>query len=75
MVDSTTNCFTTFILGSRLTGECEDMKLLNQLLTITNKEIEWNTPFRVDIVSGRFVDTFLQRERKKGNIREVQRKK
>ncbi|KAJ8537101.1 hypothetical protein K7X08_035502 [Anisodus acutangulus] len=47
MVDENTICITT-ILGSTLTGEFEDVKLLNELLTKKNKETGWDTPIHVD---------------------------
>ncbi|KAL1823604.1 hypothetical protein ACET3Z_010382 [Daucus carota] len=47
MVDENTICVAT-ILGSTLTGEFEDVKLLNELLVKRNKETGWNTPIHWD---------------------------
>ncbi|XP_058766150.1 glutamate decarboxylase-like isoform X2 [Vicia villosa] len=58
MVDENTICVAA-ILGSTLTGEFEDVKLLNELLTIKNKETGWDTPIHVDAASGGFVAPFL----------------
>ncbi|MCI87321.1 glutamate decarboxylase-like, partial [Trifolium medium] len=56
--DENTICVAA-ILGSTLTGEFEDVKLLNELLTIKNKETGWDTPIHVDAASGGFVAPFL----------------
>ncbi|XP_057761546.1 glutamate decarboxylase-like [Arachis stenosperma] len=58
MVDENTICVAA-ILGSTLTGEFEDVKLLNELLTKKNKETGWNTPIHVDAASGGFIAPFL----------------
>lgn len=58
MVDENTICVAA-ILGSTLTGEFEDVKLLNQLLTEKNKETGWDTPIHVDAASGGFIAPFL----------------
>lgn len=58
MVDENTICVAA-ILGSTLTGEFEDVKLLNELLTVKNKETGWDTPIHVDAASGGFVAPFL----------------
>ncbi|XP_008791858.1 glutamate decarboxylase 4-like [Phoenix dactylifera] len=58
MVDENTICVAA-ILGSTLTGEFEDVKLLNQLLTQKNKETGWDTPIHVDAASGGFIAPFL----------------
>jgi len=58
MVDENTICVAA-ILGSTLTGEFEDVKLLNELLTKKNKETGWDTPIHVDAASGGFVAPFL----------------
>ncbi|XP_058079760.1 glutamate decarboxylase-like isoform X1 [Magnolia sinica] len=61
MVDENTICVAA-ILGSTLTGEFEDVKLLNQLLTEKNKETGWDTPIHVDAASGGFIAPFLYPE-------------
>ncbi|KAJ6827456.1 glutamate decarboxylase-like isoform X2 [Iris pallida] len=61
MVDENTICVAA-ILGSTLTGEFEDVKLLNELLTEKNKETGWDTPIHVDAASGGFVAPFLYPE-------------
>nr|AQM32552.1 glutamate decarboxylase 2 [Caragana korshinskii] len=61
MVDENTICVAA-ILGSTLTGEFEDVKLLNELLTKKNKETGWDTPIHVDAASGGFVAPFLYPE-------------
>ncbi|KAI3464187.1 hypothetical protein Pfo_020850 [Paulownia fortunei] len=61
MVDENTICVAA-ILGSTLTGEFEDVKLLNDLLTKKNKETEWDTPIHVDAASGGFIAPFLYPE-------------
>ncbi|KAK4427003.1 Glutamate decarboxylase [Sesamum alatum] len=61
MVDENTICVAA-ILGSTLTGEFEDVKLLNELLTKKNKETGWNTPIHVDAASGGFIAPFLYPE-------------
>ena len=43
MVDENTICVAG-ILGSTMTGEFEDVKLLNELLTEKNKETGWDPP-------------------------------
>ncbi|XXG51327.1 hypothetical protein AAC387_Pa02g5127 [Persea americana] len=58
MVDENTICVAA-ILGSTLTGEFEDVKLLNQLLTKKNTETGWDTPIHVDAASGGFIAPFL----------------
>ncbi|XP_061356047.1 glutamate decarboxylase-like [Gastrolobium bilobum] len=58
MVDENTICVAA-ILGSTMTGEFEDVKLLNELLTKKNKETGWNTPIHVDAASGGFIAPFL----------------
>ncbi|RRT72349.1 hypothetical protein B296_00005431 [Ensete ventricosum] len=58
MVDENTICVAA-ILGSTLTGEFEDIKLLNHLLTEKNRETGWSTPIHVDAASGGFVAPFL----------------
>ncbi|KAI4352047.1 hypothetical protein L6164_006333 [Bauhinia variegata] len=45
--------------GSTLTGEFEDVKLLNELLTKKNKETWWDIPIHVDAASGGFIAPFL----------------
>ncbi|KAK4402511.1 Glutamate decarboxylase [Sesamum angolense] len=61
MVDENTICVAA-ILGSTLTGEFEDVKLLNELLTKKNKETGWDTPIHVDAASGGFIAPFLYPE-------------
>ncbi|KQJ98585.1 glutamate decarboxylase [Brachypodium distachyon] len=61
MVDENTICVAA-ILGSTLTGEYEDVKLLNDLLVEKNKETGWNVPIHVDAASGGFIAPFLQPE-------------
>ncbi|GFP99066.1 glutamate decarboxylase [Phtheirospermum japonicum] len=58
MVDENTICVAA-ILGSTLTGEFEDVKLLNELLMKKNKETGWDTPIHVDAASGGFIAPFL----------------
>lgn len=58
MVDENTICVAA-ILGSTLTGEFEDVKLLNDLLTKKNAETGWDTPIHVDAASGGFICPFL----------------
>ncbi|XP_027126915.1 glutamate decarboxylase [Coffea arabica] len=58
MVDENTICVAA-ILGSTLTGEFENVKLLNELLTEKNKETGWDTPIHVDAASGGFIAPFL----------------
>ncbi|WVZ16038.1 hypothetical protein V8G54_013604 [Vigna mungo] len=58
MVDENTICVAA-ILGSTMTGEFEDVKLLNELLTEKNKETGWDTPIHVDAASGGFIAPFL----------------
>ncbi|KAL2901900.1 Glutamate decarboxylase [Bienertia sinuspersici] len=58
MVDENTICVAA-ILGSTLTGEFEDVKLLNELLTKKNEETGWNTPIHVDAASGGFIAPFI----------------
>ncbi|PWA36507.1 glutamate decarboxylase [Artemisia annua] len=58
MVDENTICVAT-ILGSTMTGEFEDVKLLNDLLMEKNEETGWDTPIHVDAASGGFVAPFL----------------
>ncbi|KAF6163952.1 hypothetical protein GIB67_023660 [Kingdonia uniflora] len=61
MVDENTICVAA-ILGSTLTGEFEDVKRLNDLLTEKNKETGWDTPIHVDAASGGFIAPFLYPE-------------
>ncbi|KAM7252184.1 hypothetical protein ACFE04_024067 [Oxalis oulophora] len=61
MVDENTICVAA-ILGSTLTGEFEDVKLLNDLLTKKNAETGWETPIHVDAASGGFIAPFLYPE-------------
>ncbi|KAL5995446.1 group II decarboxylase [Asimina triloba] len=61
MVDENTICVAA-ILGSTLTGEFEDVKLLNELLTEKNKKTGWDTPIHVDAASGGFIAPFLYPE-------------
>ncbi|KAJ4973833.1 hypothetical protein NE237_007007 [Protea cynaroides] len=61
MVDENTICVAA-ILGSTLTGEFEDVKLLNELLTKKNKETGGDTPIHVDAASGGFIAPFLYPE-------------
>ncbi|XP_043695864.1 glutamate decarboxylase 4-like [Telopea speciosissima] len=63
MVDENTICVAA-ILGSTLTGEFEDVKLLNDLLTEKNKQTGWDTPIHVDAASGGFIAPFLYPELK-----------
>ncbi|KAG6625475.1 hypothetical protein CIPAW_16G099700 [Carya illinoinensis] len=58
MVDENTICVAA-ILGSTLTGEFENVKLLHELLTKKNKETGWDTPIHVDAASGGFIAPFL----------------
>ncbi|MQL90191.1 hypothetical protein Taro_022771 [Colocasia esculenta] len=58
LVDENTICVAA-ILGSTLTGEFEDVKLLNELLTEKNKETGWDTPIHVDAASGGFIAPFI----------------
>lgn len=58
LVDENTICVAA-ILGSTLTGEFEDVKKLNDLLTDKNKETGWDTPIHVDAASGGFIAPFL----------------
>lgn len=58
MVDENTICVAA-ILGSTLTGEFEDVKLLNDLLTKKNEETGWDVPIHVDAASGGFIAPFL----------------
>ena len=58
MVDENTICVAA-ILGSTMTGEFEDVKLLSELLTEKNKETGWDTPIHVDAASGGFIAPFL----------------
>ncbi|KAK1263364.1 Glutamate decarboxylase [Acorus gramineus] len=58
MVDENTICVAA-ILGSTLTGEFEDVKLLNELLTEKNKKTGWDTPIHVDAASGGFIAPFV----------------
>uniref|UniRef100_A0A0D9X8P8 Glutamate decarboxylase n=1 Tax=Leersia perrieri TaxID=77586 RepID=A0A0D9X8P8_9ORYZ len=61
LVDENTICVAA-ILGSTLTGEFEDVKLLNNLLTEKNKETGWDVPIHVDAASGGFIAPFLYPE-------------
>ncbi|KAK6249866.1 Pyridoxal phosphate-dependent decarboxylase - like 7 [Theobroma cacao] len=58
MVDENTICVAA-ILGSTLTGEFENVKLLHELLTNKNKETGWDTPIHVDAASGGFIAPFV----------------
>lgn len=58
MVDENTICVAA-ILGSTLTGEFEDVKLINERLSEKNNETGWNTPIHVDAASGGFIAPFL----------------
>ncbi|PON45421.1 Glutamate decarboxylase [Parasponia andersonii] len=58
MVDENTICVAA-ILGSTLTGEFENVKQLNELLTLKNKETGWDTPIHVDAASGGFIAPFI----------------
>uniref|UniRef100_A0A0D9W5J9 Glutamate decarboxylase n=1 Tax=Leersia perrieri TaxID=77586 RepID=A0A0D9W5J9_9ORYZ len=58
MVDENTICVAA-ILGSTLTGEFEDVKLLNDLLVAKNAETGWDTPIHVDAASGGFIAPFI----------------
>ncbi|KAK4768492.1 hypothetical protein SAY87_003633 [Trapa incisa] len=58
MVDENTICVAA-ILGSTLTGEFEDVKVLNDLLVQKNAETGWDTPIHVDAASGGFIAPFL----------------
>ncbi|KAE8662240.1 Glutamate decarboxylase [Hibiscus syriacus] len=58
MVDENTICVAA-ILGSTLTGEFENVKLLNELLTNKNNETGWDTPIHVDAASGGFIAPFV----------------
>ncbi|KAJ9542497.1 hypothetical protein OSB04_029003 [Centaurea solstitialis] len=58
LVDENTICVAA-ILGSTMTGEFEDVKLLNELLTKKNEETGWDVPIHVDAASGGFVAPFL----------------
>ncbi|XP_031263922.1 glutamate decarboxylase-like [Pistacia vera] len=58
LVDENTICVAA-ILGSTLTGEFENVKLLNELLTKKNEETGWETPIHVDAASGGFIAPFL----------------
>nr|ADQ43188.1 glutamate decarboxylae 4 [Schrenkiella parvula] len=60
MVDENTICVAA-ILGSTLTGEFEDVKLLNDLLLEKNKQT-WDTGIHVDAASGGFIAPFLYPE-------------
>ncbi|KAF3540833.1 hypothetical protein F2Q69_00024248 [Brassica cretica] len=61
MVDENTICVAA-ILGSTLTGEFEDVKLLNDLLVEKNKQTGWDTGIHVDAASGGFIAPFLYPE-------------
>ncbi|XP_020576265.1 glutamate decarboxylase-like [Phalaenopsis equestris] len=61
MVDENTICVAA-ILGSTLTGEFEDVKILNDLLVEKNKQTGWDTPIHVDAASGGFIAPFLYPE-------------
>ncbi|XP_071693929.1 glutamate decarboxylase-like [Rutidosis leptorrhynchoides] len=58
MVDENTICVAS-IFGTTMTGEFEDVKLLNDLLLAKNKQTGWDTPIHVDAASGGFVAPFL----------------
>ncbi|XP_022766887.1 glutamate decarboxylase 5-like isoform X2 [Durio zibethinus] len=58
LVDENTICVAA-ILGSTLTGEFENVKLLNELLTNKNKKTGWDTPIHVDAASGGFIAPFV----------------
>ncbi|KAL5214388.1 hypothetical protein ABZP36_003540 [Zizania latifolia] len=61
MVDENTICVAA-ILGSTLTGEFEDVKMLNDLLKAKNAETGWDTPIHVDAASGGFIAPFIYPE-------------
>ncbi|KAL5746865.1 hypothetical protein ACOSP7_023845 [Xanthoceras sorbifolium] len=61
LVDENTICVAA-ILGSTLTGEFEDVKRLNDLLTKKNAETGWDTPIHVDAASGGFIAPFINPE-------------
>ncbi|KAL5223127.1 hypothetical protein ABZP36_027840 [Zizania latifolia] len=61
LVDENTICVAA-ILGSTLTGEFEDVKLLNDLLVEKNRETGWDVPIHVDAASGGFIAPFLYPE-------------
>ncbi|CAL9773391.1 unnamed protein product [Musa acuminata subsp. burmannicoides] len=61
MVDECTICVAA-ILGSTLTGEFEDIKLLDDLLARKNMRTGWDTPIHVDAASGGFIAPFLYPE-------------
>nr|VDC78930.1 unnamed protein product [Brassica rapa] len=61
MVDENTICVAA-ILGSTLNGEFEDVKLLNDLLVLKNKETGLDIPIHVDAASGGFIAPFLYPE-------------
>ncbi|XP_078432989.1 glutamate decarboxylase-like [Wolffia australiana] len=61
MVDDDTICVVS-ILGSTLTGEFEDVQLLNQLLSEKNAQTGWDIPIHVDAASGGFIAPFIYPE-------------
>ncbi|RZS19774.1 hypothetical protein BHM03_00052210 [Ensete ventricosum] len=61
MVDECTICVAA-ILGSTLTGEFEDIKRLDDLLSQKNMRTGWDTPIHVDAASGGFIAPFLYPE-------------
>eukprot|EP00850_Spirogloea_muscicola_P005403 SM000024S07865 [mRNA] locus=s24:1021054:1024436:+ [translate_table: standard] len=58
LVDENTICVCG-IMGSTYNGEFEDIKRINDLLTIKNKETGYDCPIHVDAASGGFVAPFL----------------
>lgn len=58
MVDENTICVAA-ILGSTLTGEFVDVKLLNELLAEKNNETGRDTPIHVDAAGGGFIAPFF----------------
>ncbi|MFA8451367.1 MAG: glutamate decarboxylase [Bacteroidales bacterium] len=50
------------IMGITYTGQYDDVKLLNDLLSKFNKERGFNIPIHVDAASGGFITPFLQPE-------------
>eukprot|EP00894_Picocystis_sp_ML_P003703 jgi/Pico_ML_1/54220/g4625.t2 len=47
------------ILGSTYTGDFEDVKEVNRMLTLKNEATGWNVPIHVDAASGGFVAPFV----------------
>lgn len=61
LVDTNTICVCA-TMGSTMTGEFEDVELLNRLLEEKNQKIGWDTPIHVDAATGGFVAPFLYPE-------------